>query len=94
MLALIRKDVKCAHSPPFECVLISGPGPVQRSGPLGFHLLRRLNEAPFQAGLGTVNRNSLPRPNSLSASIRPPWACTMPWVMYSPRPLPVGLFSV
>src|SRR5687767_6960036 len=38
---------------------------------------------------GSVKCMFAPSPGSLVAQIRPPWASTIPFVMYSPRPVPV-----
>ncbi len=54
---------------------------------------RLLGDQALSLNTGKVNRNSAPCPGSLLAAICPPWAWTMPWVMYKPRPVPVGLPS-
>ena len=41
--------------------------------------------------LGSVKKNVLPFPSTLSAQIWPPWACTMCLAMASPSPVPPPL---
>jgi hypothetical protein len=53
---------------------------------------RRAHHGTVEAR-GNVKWNAVPRPDSLSAQIRPPWASTMPLAMDRPRPRP-GCFVV
>ena len=56
--------------------------------------LRALSEPAAASTLsGSRTRNTLPRPTSLSTSIRPPWLSTIDFVIESPRPTPWMLCS-